>query len=63
MRQDFRCAICQRHQSEFKISLAVDHCHETGTVRGLLCYPCNTLLGYAKDSTKILSSAINYLGA
>lgn len=41
--------------------LAVDHCHTTGKVRGLLCASCNILLGKAKDSVPILQSAISYL--
>ncbi|HEX4851715.1 MAG TPA: endonuclease VII domain-containing protein, partial [Puia sp.] len=37
-----RCAICGKHQSELKRKLFVDHNHETGKVRGLLCFKCNT---------------------
>ena len=55
------CAICHRHQSEFKRSLFVDHNHETGKIRGLLCFDCNLVLGRAKDSIKILESAVEYL--
>lgn len=39
--QSERCAICRKHQSLFKSSLAVDHNHVTGRVRGLMCYYCN----------------------
>ncbi len=53
------CAIC--HQPETRRSLDVDHDHATGEIRGLLCTRCNRLLGYAKDSAAILSSAIDYL--
>jgi len=35
------CAICKKHESNFKKRLAVDHNHKTGKVRGLLCYRCN----------------------
>ena len=42
-------------------ALAVDHCHETGKVRGLLCMNCNRMLGNAKDSTANLLNAIKYL--
>lgn len=39
----------------------VDHDHVTGTIRGLLCSKCNTLLGMAKDNIAILENAIKYL--
>lgn len=37
-----RCAICNRHQSEFARKLHIDHNHTTGKVRGILCYTCNS---------------------
>ena len=40
------CFICGRNQLEIKKKLAVDHCHTTGKIRGLLCTNCNTFLGY-----------------
>jgi len=55
------CKICNTHQVELKIRLAVDHCHTTGKVRGLLCDTCNRGLGYLKDSPELLNNAINYL--
>lgn len=55
------CSICGTHQTELAKGLAVDHCHNTSKVRGLLCIHCNLLLGYAKDRLDILSSAIRYL--
>ena len=60
-KQEDRCGICKRHQSEFKKRLFVDHCHETGKVRGLLCFKCNNLLGQANDDPSILQNAIEYL--
>lgn len=39
--QEQRCAICRKHETEFKNRLAVDHNHKSGRVRGLLCYRCN----------------------
>ena len=55
------CAICQRHQIEFKRRFAVDHDHETSKVRGLLCGNCNTGIGNLRDSIALLKSAILYL--
>lgn len=39
----------------------VDHCHETGEVRGLLCYGCNTALGKLRDDVERMRNAITYL--
>jgi hypothetical protein len=39
----------------------IDHCHETGKVRGVLCPPCNLMLGYARDNVDTLRRAIDYL--
>lgn len=54
------CAIC-KNVSANKL-LAVDHCHITMEVRGLLCSNCNTALGLFKDSIENLLIAIDYLG-
>jgi hypothetical protein len=59
--QSGQCLICKKHQSEFKRALAVDHCHTTNKIRGLLCHKCNLILGYAHDDVEILKSAIEYL--
>lgn len=58
-KQDGRCAICKHPEGEKR--LHVDHDHDTGLVRGLLCGNCNALLGHARDSTEILRRAIYYL--
>lgn len=54
------CAIC-RGQNTNGRRYAVDHDHETGTVRGLLCSQCNVGLGMFRDSTSLLTEAISYL--
>lgn len=59
--QNQSCLICLRHESEFKKKLAVDHCHQTGKVRGILCHGCNKSLGSLQDSIENLQRAINYL--
>ncbi len=53
------CAICGKIVFESK--LCVDHNHETGKVRALLCKQCNLILGLAKDQPEILISATTYL--
>lgn len=59
--QNSSCKICKTHENNLKRKLFVDHCHETGKVRGLLCQYCNTMLGNTKDNVLVLQSAINYL--
>lgn len=60
------CAVCQQKEvargrkGGVKL-LAIDHDHQTGKVRGLLCQACNRLLGYARDNSAILRSAAEYL--
>ncbi len=60
-KQDSKCKICGIDQSELDRRLAVDHCHETGKVRGLLCGNCNKGIGNLQESVMILESAITYL--
>ena len=56
------CAICGLPENDrYKRRLSVDHDHETGAIRGLLCHMCNTGLGKFTDSSELLTSAANYL--
>jgi hypothetical protein len=50
------CALCRQHKY-----LTVDHCHETGVVRGLLCQDCNTSLGKLGDTPASLQRVLRYL--
>ncbi len=54
--QEGGCAICREPKKLF-----VDHDHETGNVRGLLCHHCNAGLGLFRDNPTYLQSAIQYL--
>ena len=63
--QNGLCAICGSPETR-KLHgrhkrLAVDHCHKTGEVRGLLCGSCNTALGLFREDLDILASATSYL--
>jgi hypothetical protein len=53
------CAICGKRPGT--ISLHVDHDHESGEVRGLLCVGCNNALGQFKDSVELLARASSYV--
>jgi hypothetical protein len=58
--QDGRCAGCQRATGRTK-RLAVDHSHLTGEVRGLLCGPCNRMVGWFRDDPSTFGRLANYL--
>lgn len=60
-RQQGCCAICERHYSEFKTRLAIDHNHFTGEIRGLLCTYCNhRVIGRHRDG-ELLRKMANYV--
>lgn len=63
--QGGRCAICNSPESETRNGkvkmLAVDHCHETGKIRGLLCCPCNQAIGKMRDDPAIMRRAADYI--
>lgn len=67
IKQNYVCAICKEKEktkhhvtNEFK-SLAVDHCHKTGKIRGLLCQRCNRVLGKLNDNVSLLDKMKDYL--
>lgn len=59
--QKDQCAICKKNSADCGRALDVDHDHETGMVRGLLCNQCNNALGLLKDNIESLRNAIIYL--
>lgn len=59
--QDSACAICGITAEEIGKKLIVDHNHETLKIRGLLCWRCNSGLGFFKDNQAHLAMAIEYL--
>lgn len=56
--QGSRCAICRSLMVE---EVIVDHDHETGRVRGLLCRPCNSGIGHLGDDPARVRAALAYL--
>lgn len=70
--QNFKCAVCQVEAGSQRATwgvkrselnpFCIDHCHEDGRVRGLLCQSCNTGLGAFGDRIEWLIGAIEYLG-
>lgn len=57
--QNGQCGICGCDSGDSKFH--VDHCHETGKVRGLLCQKCNCGLGLLGDTVEGLMKALNYM--
>lgn len=60
--QDGKCKICRKESTENVAGrLAIDHCHTTGEVRGLLCNKCNSGIGMLNDDPKLVEAALKYL--
>lgn len=55
-RNDGICESCNINEA-----VAVDHCHLTGKIRGVLCFGCNTGIGKLGDSIEGLKNALAYL--
>ncbi len=64
-KQNGQCAICgtteAKGRGRMRNRFYVDHSHQTGKIRGLLCHHCNMSLGGFRDSVVLLRSAIGYL--
>ena len=59
--ESYSCMICGITEAETARKLDVDHCHSSGKVRGILCNPCNNMIGHAKDNVAALRAAADYL--
>lgn len=57
--QGYRCPLCRRDLDP--LTAAVDHCHETGEVRGVLCIRCNCAIGALGDNAASLARVVEYL--
>ena len=60
-KQGGKCAICDSASTGRYKYFAVDHCHNTGEIRGLLCDKCNRGIGLLGDDPHVLAKAISYL--
>lgn len=67
LKQGGKCVICKTDENKAlyginkSLNFAVDHCHKTGRIRGLLCNTCNRALGLFKDDKHLLRCALDYL--
>lgn len=55
------CLVCKSTEPDGKMPWHVDHCHESGNIRGILCRHCNCALGMAKDNAYTLRALAEYL--
>lgn len=60
--QKNQCGVCEKSIFELRKPLAVDHCHRTKRVRGLLCFSCNRSIAIL-DDPRLLARAQAYLAA
>jgi len=59
--QGWTCALCRKAEKNPRKRLAVDHCHQTGEIRGLLCTSCNHMLGRMGDTVDGVRRVLAYL--
>lgn len=55
------CAACRTETPTTKNKWHIDHCHNSGKVRGILCHVCNTAAGVAGDNPMVLRAIAEYL--
>lgn len=67
--QNYSCYTCNEHESivprkseDSSNALCVDHCHESGKIRKLLCMNCNVIIGLCKENKTTLFNLIDYIG-
>lgn len=60
-KQNGKCVICETSGDSKNTFPCVDHCHDSGMVRGLLCKYCNASLGLMRDDPQLLENAAEYL--
>lgn len=69
LKQGGVCAVCGTNNplgegnshDKLSFSFAVDHCHDSGRVRGLLCNACNRGLGFFRDNPQFVLQAFKYI--
>lgn len=67
LNQNNVCAICEKQETAVNgrtgsiKSLAVDHCHNTGKIRGLLCWRCNATIGKLEENLELIDKMKSYL--
>jgi len=59
--QGYNCAVCQQPLKLKQYKFAVDHCHDSDDVRGILCIRCNTALGSFDDDPDLILRAAEYI--
>ncbi len=64
LRHSFRCGICRvKFDKPKPLRPHVDHCHDTGKVRGLLCSNCNIAIGLLNDRVDVIQKAAEYVSS
>lgn len=58
--QGGKCKSCGTDQPGSKLGWAIDHCHESGRVRGILCHGCNVALGLMKEDHERIRKLADY---